>query len=295
MNRSAFLSALVAASLAASCGDSPSPTAPGSSTQSTPSGFSEAAFRQAAQVTAAAQIDARSAARPGLYERDLKTTIDLTFQRLGSGAPAFSHIVASGSNTLEVHYAGDGRQLADGDLVLIDIGATIDGHCADVTRTFPVSGQFTARQRELYDLALAAHQAVERQARTGVDSLAGLHQWVKEYFRQSPLRATDTSGVEQTMDRFFTYSIGHYVGRTVHGQDTGWSTQQPLQAGQVLAIEPGFYLPDEKLGVRVEDTFLVTSQGLECLSCASSRMLGAAPPALGLWRRSRYLAAGPNQ
>ena len=295
MNRCASVLALSASLLAAACGDSASPTSPASSTQSTQSAFSEAAFRQAAQVTASAQIDARSAMRPGQYERDIKATIDLAFQRLGSGPPAFSHIVASGPNTLEVHYAGDGRQLEDGDLVLVDIGATVDGHCTDVTRTFPVSGQLTARQRELYELALAAHQEVEQRARTGVDSLAGLHAWVKEYFRQSPLRATDAGGIEQTMDRFFTYSVGHYVGRSVHGQDTGWSAQQPLQAGQVLAIEPGFYLPNEKLGVRVEDTFLVTSQGLECLSCASPRVSEAAPAALGLWHRNRYLPAGSSQ
>lgn len=277
MNRSLPLLGALATLLVTGCGSSTSPTTPTDSTGSSQSAFSEAAFREAARVTATALIDVRTAARPGLYERDIKTVIDATFQRLGSGAPAFSHIVASGPNTVIVHYFDDGRQLTEGDLVLVDIGATSNGHCADVTRMFAVSGHFAARQQELFDLVLGAHRAIRQRARPGVDSISGLGTWTKEYFRQSPLRALDSAGAEQTMDRFFTYSVGHYVGRSVHGEDTGWDAKAPLQAGQVLAIEPGLYLPAEAVGVRVEDTFLVTSQGLECLSCESQQSVDLSP------------------
>ena len=274
-----FASLLLALSalLAAACGGG-SPTAP---TSATPSGngatFSEAAFREAARVTALAQSDVQMTVRPGLFERDIKAVVDEVFRRHGVAVPAFSHIVASGPNALVLHYEGDDRQLEDGDLLVVDIGAAVDEHCADVTRTIAVSGRFTARQREVYDLVLDALLGVEQRARAGADSLAGLHAWVKELFRQSPLRAADASGNLQTMDQFFIHSVGHFVGRTVHGQDTGWSIQEPLRAGQVLAIEPGLYLPAEGIGIRIEDTLLVTSDGLECLSCQSAKRFDGAP------------------
>ena len=86
-------------------------------------------------------------------------------------------------------------------------------------------------------------------------------------FATSPLRARDENGDLRPMDTFFVHSIGHYVGKRVHGEDTGWSALEPLEAGQVLAIEPGLYIATEGIGIRIEDTYLVTDTGLECLTC----------------------------
>lgn len=104
----------------------------------------------AAQITANAQIDVFRAVRPGLLEGDLKRVVDAAFQRAGAGL-AFAHIVASGPNALVLHYEGDSGQLADGDALVVDIGATFDEHCSDVSRTYAVSGTFTARQREIIE------------------------------------------------------------------------------------------------------------------------------------------------
>jgi Xaa-Pro aminopeptidase len=257
--------------VAAACGGG-NPAAP--TPTPVPSAFSEASFRDASRITAVAATDVLYSARPGQYERDIKVLIDADFQREGSGPPAFSHIVASGPNALDLHYPGDGRQLADGDLLLIDIGATSGQHCADLSRTLPVSGQFTARQRELYQLVLDAQRIAAGGARPGVDSLGAMDARVREFFRSSPLRAKDAGGTSVTMDRFFIHSLGHYVGRQVHGEDTGWKTNEPMRPQQVLTLEPGLYIPSEGIGIRIEDTYLVTTLGLECLSCACPKEIG---------------------
>lgn len=261
----------LALAAAAACGRSSGPTAPTPpSTTSPPSQFNEASFRAAAQVTANAQSAVLATVRPGLFEGDIKRVVDAVFQRRGA-IPAFAHIVASGPNALELHYAGDSRQLADGDVLVVDIGAAFDGHCSDVTRTYAVSAEFTARQREIYQLVLDVQQTVAAETRTGVDTISTISARARAFFAASPLRAKDEGGVERTMDRFFTHGLSHFVGRLVHGQDTGWSSTQPFQVGQVLTIEPGLYIPSEVLGVRIEDTYMVTANGLECLTCASPK------------------------
>ena len=228
--------------------------------------FNTASFRDAARITGEAERQVLLTLRPGLFERDLKAVVDDVFGRAGVTLLAFPHLIGSGPNTLEPHYYGEARQIRQGDLVVVDIGATSGRHCADLTRTYPASGHFTRRQRQVYQLVLAAQQGAVERARLGGESLQSLDTWVRELFHDSPLRSPDADGQEQTMDTFFIHGLGHYIGRTVHGEDTGWETQQPFEPGQVLAIEPGLYLPNEGFGIRIEDDYLVTEGGLECLS-----------------------------
>ena len=259
------------------CGSSSSPTAPSAATPPVASppastAFSEASFRMAAQITATAQIDVFRAVRPGLLEGDLKRVVDAAFQRAGA-APAFAHIVASGPNALVSHYEGDSRQLADGDAVMVDIGAAFDEHCSDVSRTYAVSGIFTARQREIYQLVLDVQQTVAAEARPG-DYLTSLEARARALFRSSTLRGrkNQVAGL-LPMDQFFVHALSHFVGRRVHGEDTGLTKFDPLRPGHVLTIEPGIYIELEGLGVRIEDTYLVTATGLECLTCACPKQL----------------------
>jgi Xaa-Pro aminopeptidase len=247
--------------LLAACGGESGPQPP-----SGPPSFDPASFREAARITGLAELEVLLTVRAGLLERDVKATIDDVFRREDVTLLAFPHIVASGPNALELHYAGDARQLQDGDLLLADIGATYDGHCADLTRTYPVSGRYTPRQRELYELVLEVQREAAARARPGVDSLTSIHLWARQALQDSPLRALDGGGTEQTMDRFFTHFIGHYLGRSVHGEDTGWSTTLPLEPGQVLTLEPGLYVASEGIGIRIEDDYLVTASGVESLS-----------------------------
>lgn len=248
------------AALATACGGGtgPAPAAPLTREQ---------AVREAVRVTAAAQLQVMRQARTGMSERDLKAVVDEVFRREGAEGTAFAHIVAAGAHAVDAHYSGDSGVLREGDLVVVDIGASKAGWASDLTRTFPVSAHFSVRQRELYRLAVETQELVAGRAHTGVDSLQAMQAWSVELFRASPLRAVAADGSSQSLEAFNPYRLGHYLGRDVHGSDLPWSWQQPLEAGQALTVEPGFYVASEGLGLRVEDDYWVGDLGLECLSC----------------------------
>ena len=263
--RLAVIALLTPVALAGACGgEGPSGPAP----TPTPVPLTrEQAVREAVRITAAAQLEVMRQARPGMTEGDVKAVIDQVFQREGADGLAFEHIVATGAHAVEAHYFGNDGVLTDGDLLVVDIGATRDGWASDLTRTIPVRGTFSSRQRELYGLALEAQGMAARRARTAVDSLHDMQDWVIELYQASPLRARAPDGSLQTLDTFNPYRLGHYMGRRVHGEDTGWDWRAPLAEDQALTIEPGMYLASEGIGLRVEDDYWVGPVGLECLSC----------------------------
>lgn len=256
----------------ASCGDEGSrPLTP-----TVPPGFTYpvSTYREAGRITAAGATAALRGSYAGDTEGAVKAIIADAFRAEGSTALAFDSIVAAGSNAMVLHYAGDDSTLRAGDLVLIDIGAKSDDICSDCSRTFPVDSSFDARQRELYALVLEVHDEVAASIRPGVDSLTTLTHRARQVLQESPLRARDTNGDLRTMDHFLIHSITHYVGRQVHGEDTGWSPISPIEVGQVLTIEPGLYVEAERIGIRIEDTYLVTATGLECLTCGCPKEAG---------------------
>jgi Xaa-Pro aminopeptidase len=259
------LALLVLALLAGACGGE-GPASPGSAPTPTPLSR-EQAVREAVRITAVAQLEVMRRARSGMTEGDVKALIDQVFRQEGADGVAFEHIVAAGAHAVEAHYFGSDGVLADGDLLVVDIGATKEGWASDLTRTIPVSGRFTSRQRELYRLALDGQLVAARRANTGVHSLQEMQGWVTELYHTSSLRARGADGSLQTLDAFNPYRLGHYMGREVHGEDTGWDWTAPLQDGQALTIEPGMYISSEAIGLRVEDDYWVGPVGLECLSC----------------------------
>lgn len=248
----------------ASCSNESRPLTP-----TVPPGFTYpvSAYREAGRITAAGATAALRGSHAGDTEGAVRAIIADAFRAEGSAARAFDSIVAAGSNAMVLHYAGDDSTLRAGDLVLIDIGAKSDDICSDCSRTFPVDSSFDARQRELYALVLEVHDEVAASIRPGVDSLISLTPRARQLFRESPLRARDENGELRTMDHFLIHSITHYVGRQVHGEDTGWSPISPIEVGQIFTIEPGLYIATERIGIRIEDTFLVTNAGIECLTC----------------------------
>jgi Xaa-Pro aminopeptidase len=256
---------LASALLAGACGGE-GPAGPGLAPTPAPL-TREQAVREAVRITAAAQIEVMRQARPGRTEGEIKALIDQVFRREGADGVAFDPIVATGAHAVEAHYFGSDGVLRDGDLLVVDIGATKEGWASDLTRTIPVSGRFTSRQRELYRLALDGQLLAARGASTGVHSLQEMQEWVIELYRTSSLRARGRDGSLQTLDAFNPYRLGHYMGREVHGEDTGWNWTAPLQEGQALTVEPGMYIASEGMGLRVEDDYWVGPVGLECLSC----------------------------
>ncbi len=191
-----------------------------------------------------------AAVRPGMRERELQSVIEHQFIVEGAQRTAFDSIVGSGPNATILHYNRSTRVMQEGELVLVDMGAEVGRYAADITRTFPVSGVFSDRQREIYDVVHEAHEAARARLRAGV-TVAELTFAVQAVF------------AERGVAGHMPHGLSHFVGLYVH--DVG-DISAPLPAGAVITIEPGLYFPDEGLGVRLEDQYLVTDEGSVHLS-----------------------------
>jgi Xaa-Pro aminopeptidase len=222
-----------------------------------------AILQRAIDITGDAQRAAAGALRPGVHEYTLEGVIAGAFLAGGAMRAGFASIVGSGPNACIPHYFENDRGIEAGDLVVVDIGAEYRRYTADITRTYPATGRFSARQRELYQAVLDAQRHAEERFRPGETKLHEMTGWVREYFRGLPLRAKTEDGRELTLDHFFIHGLSHYLGLDVH--DVG-STTEPMRAGEVFTIEPGLYIPAERIGIRIEDDYLVTEAGLEKLS-----------------------------
>jgi len=208
-----------------------------------------AAMEKAVAVTAEAMGKVMSGLRPGMREYELEAEITRVYRRQG-GTHAFDPIVACGDNALKLHYSDNSGPLEQGRLVVVDTGAAIDGYKADVTRTLPVGGRFDQRQREVYEVALAAELEAISSAGPGV-FLGDLH--AKAY------EVIESAGLGE----YFVHGLGHYIGLEAH--DVG-DYYRPLAPGAVITAEPGIYIPGEGIGVRIEDDLLITESGCRVLS-----------------------------
>jgi Xaa-Pro aminopeptidase len=187
-------------------------------------------------------------------------------------------IVASGPNATLLHYAAKSRRIGRGELILIDAGAECAGYAADLTRTVPVDGKFTPRQLELYRAVLGAQKEVIKAVRPGMvfdrDAPLSLTRIAREY-----LNAHGKDRAGNPLGTRLTHLVGHHVGLEVH--DAGrLSTFGPLEAGMVITVEPGVYIEEEAIGIRIEDMVLVTETGAEVLSLALPKEPGEIERAL---------------
>ncbi|MGH7569361.1 MAG: aminopeptidase P N-terminal domain-containing protein [Gemmatimonadales bacterium] len=220
-------------------------------------------LRRAVDISVAGHVAAMRAARPGMHEYELEAELEAGFRRNGADRVGYPSIVGSGPNSTMLHYDVNRRRTQDGDLVVIDAAAEWGQYTADITRTFPVNGRFTARQKAIYDLVLGAQQAAFDAVKPGV-TMAELDRASRSFMRQH----SGTLCGAQTCDAYFIHGLGHWIGMDVH--DVG-DYATPLAPGMVFTIEPGIYLPDEGLGVRIEDDVLVTRGGAEWLSRGAPR------------------------
>jgi Xaa-Pro aminopeptidase len=217
-------------------------------------------LRRATAITAEALKESMRVARPGMWEYELEAVIEYTFRRNGAERVGFPSIVASGPNAVTLHYDENRRQVQAGELVIEDVGAEFGYYSADMTRTIPISGRFTTRQRALYDLVLGTQQAAIDSVRPGT-TLAALNRIARTYMRDN---SGDLCGSDSCVP-YFTHALSHWLGMDVH--DVG-SFGARLEPGMVLTVEPGIYIPSERVGIRIEDDILVTSEGHEVLSLA---------------------------
>ena len=215
-------------------------------------------LRRAGEISAAGHIAAIKAAHPGAWEYEVEAAAEYEFRRQGAERLGYPSIVGAGVNGTVLHYDESRSQLKAGDLVVMDMAAEFGYYTADITRTLPADGKFTARQRAVYDLVLGAQQAALDALKPGV-TLTQLDGIARRYMQQN---SRDLCG-QRTCDAYFIHGLGHYIGMDVH--DVG-RYDVPLAPGMVLTIEPGIYLPEEGLGVRIEDDVAVTATGYELLS-----------------------------
>lgn len=239
-------------------------------------------MRRAGQIAAQAHCRAMQLSRPGLYEYQLQAEIEHEFRVCGASAPAYTSIVGSGKNGCILHYIENRDELKAGDLVLIDAGCEYQNYASDITRTFPVSGKFTAPQAAIYDIVLEAQAAAIELIAPGLEynlaNEATIRVITEGLVGLGVLRGNvNTLIAEGAYREFYMHSAGHWLGMDVHDVgdykiDNKWRIYEP---GMVLTVEPGIYIsPDNKtveakwrgIAVRIEDDILVTKTGCEDLT-----------------------------
>lgn len=237
-------------------------------------------LRRAIEITAEAQREALAAVRPGMYEYELEAVVEYVFRSRGAERVGFPTIVGSGPNSVVLHHDTNRRRMEESELVVIDAGAEFGYYTADITRTLPVSGRFTPRQRQIYELVLATQRAAIDSVRPGM-TVWQLEAIARRYMQEH------SNGIcgDVTCDRYFVHGLSHWLGMNVH--DVG-SYGAELQPGMVLTIEPGVYIAEEDLGVRIEDDVLVTESGHEVLSSGAPKSVDEIERLMGadsLWRQ----------
>jgi len=217
------------------------------------SDYEQDCLRAAIDITGASLLRAAAMVRPGASEYEPQGALEGSFLQFGAERPGFASIFGSGPNSVTLHYNANRRAMQDGDLIVMDVGAKYRYYCADVTRTVPVSGKFTERQRQVYDLVLAAQAKAAAAAKPGV-TMAALDGIARQVIVDGGFGPGRT---------YFKHGLGHWIGLDVH--DVG-APNTPITAGMLFTIEPGIYIADEGLGVRIEDDYLMTEQGAVKLS-----------------------------
>jgi Xaa-Pro aminopeptidase len=260
-------------------------------------------IRRAVQITTLAHREAMKSLRPGMNEFEIQGLIEYTFRRHGAERPAFLSIVGSGPNTTTLHYRSADRVMNDGELLLMDVGASYRGYAADVTRTAPVSGEFSADQRAVYEIVLEAQKAAEQQVRAGrswTDANAAASLVIATGLARLGLidapNATYGCSSPQTGNRcpqfllYYMHALGHGVGLEVHDPDASYFGA--FEVGSAFTLEPGIYVREDVLsyltdtaenqamvrrlrpavaryagiGVRIEDVYIVTEAGADRVS-----------------------------
>src|SRR5579863_2337419 len=215
-------------------------------------------LRKAADASSAAHWAAMRTMKPGITEQEISALMQYEWGKRGCERPAYAPIVGSGFNSTVLHYSENSAIIQFGDLVVIDAAGEYSMYANDTTRTLPANGKYTPRQREIYDIVLGAQRAAIAAFQSGKSNLRAslpdsLHDVAYAYINS---HGKDLHG--EALGKYFIHGLGHYVGLNVH--DAG-DYNLPLGPGVVFTIEPGIYIPEEKLGVRIEDTFYVDANG----------------------------------
>ncbi len=247
-------------------------------------------MQRAADIAAAAHVEAMQTARAGMKEYEVEAMLEASFRRQGAAGSSYTSIVGSGANATTLHYITNQDTLRDGDLLLVDAGAEYLGYASDITRTFPINGKFTEAQRDIYDLVLKTQMSCIDMVRPGV-RLEDLKTHSVEMLTEGMVKLGLLKGdpvkliEEKKYMQFYMHNLGHFLGIDVHDAGRYYfnGESRPAEPGMVMTIEPGLYIsPDTKnipeefnqdvpakylgIGVRIEDDVLVTEKGARVLT-----------------------------
>ncbi len=247
-----------------------------------------ALMRRAAAISAAAHRRIQRAARPGRFEYEIEAELLHEFRLQGAQFPAYWPIVAAGANACTLHYVANSARLAEGELLLVDAACEFAGYAADITRTFPVNGRFSAAQRDVYEVVLAAQRAALAAVRPGA-AWTEPHDAAVRVIAQGLIDlkllggGLDEAIEKETYKRFYMHRTGHWLGMDVHdaGRYKVEGAWRRLEPGMTFTVEPGLYLraaddipePLRDIGVRIEDDVVVTADGCENLTAAAPKSI----------------------
>lgn len=218
-----------------------------------------ACMRKAIHITNLGIQQMMKTCKPGVNEATMEGVFDFVLKQVLCKEKSFETIAASGKNATILHYSNNDQVMNDGDLFLCDLGARDRHYCADISRTFPVNGTFSERQKEIYEIVLGAQKIVEENAKVGV-KLKELNKMVIDYYAEE----LPKHGLNKDVREYYYHSCSHHIGLDCHDINDG--VCDTLEVGNVISNEPGLYIEDENIGIRIEDDLLITENGAINLS-----------------------------
>jgi Xaa-Pro aminopeptidase len=254
-------------------------------------------MRRAAAISSEAHRAAMEALRPGMHEYEIEALIEFIFRRRGAAGPSYNTIVGSGVNATILHYIENSSMCNDGELLLVDAGAEVEGYSADITRTYPVNGRFTPAQREVYEVVLGAQKKAiaEVRAKNTFNTVhdVALHALVEGLVKLGLLKGeVDRLIADEAYKPYYMHRTSHWLGLDVHdvGDYRNGEAWRPLEPGMVLTVEPGLYFGEDRtevpaqyrgIGVRIEDDVLVTAGDPEVLTAATPKTVDEIESVMG--------------
>ena len=223
-------------------------------------------IRQAIDITRQGLENVMRHLKPGMMEYQVQADFEYTCRGLGTKKYAFPTIAGSGYNGCMLHYETNDSPVPDDGLILLDLGAKYNNYCSDITRTYPVSGTYSPRQRQYYELVLKANREVAKAAKPGV-TLRSLQELCRRILGEGLVAMGKIDSVDE-VSQYYMHGVSHSIGIDAHDVNIG---QAVLEPGWIISDEPGLYIDEEEIGIRIEDDLLITEDGCEVLSDAILR------------------------
>ncbi len=228
-------------------------------------------MQKAINITATAIREAMRSAEPGMYEYELEAVIEYVFRKMGAQRWGFPSIIGSGPNSCILHYQKNNRKIEDGDLILFDVGAEYNMYSADISRTIPANGKFSDRQKRIYNIVLKANEEAIKAVKPGI-TFTELNKIAQGIMAKGlyELGFIDKPDNIKAASKYTRHGISHSLGLDTHDAFS-YGEFKTLKPSMVFTIEPGIYIPEEKIGIRIEDDILVTEDGYKVLSALAPK------------------------